>query len=96
MSDQKKESFRELLQRYHARTHPAQPAQIAPVPPKPVPAVLPCAEWMASAAAFLIECQRGLDCIPAAVVELCLHRGITLDSAAAHARFTTFHEIKYF
>ena len=68
----------------HARPRPVYPAQIAPVPPKPVPAVLPCAEWMASAAAFLIECQRGLDCIPAAVVELCLHRGITLDSAAAH------------
>lgn len=56
----------------------------APVPPKPEPAVMPCKEWMASAAAFLADCQRGLDCIPAAVVELCLHRGLTLDSAAAH------------
>lgn len=70
--------------RTHARTHPAQPAQIAPVPPKPVPAVMPCKEWMGNAAAFVADCQRGLDCIPAAVVELCLHRGITLDSAAAH------------
>lgn len=70
--------------RTHARTHPAHPVQIAPVPPKPEPAVMPCKEWMTNAAAFLADCQRGLDCIPAAVVELCLHRGITLDSAAAH------------
>ncbi|WP_374282089.1 hypothetical protein [Desulfovibrio sp.] len=68
--------------RVHARTHPAHPVQMAPVPP--APAELPGKEWMASAAAFLDDCQRGLDCIPAAVVELCLHRGITLDSAAAH------------
>lgn len=70
--------------RVHARPRPAHPAQMAYVPPKPAPAVLPCKEWLASAAAFLAECQRGLDCIPAAVVELCIHRGITLDSAAAH------------
>lgn len=70
--------------RTHARPRPARPAQTAYVPPKPEPAVLPCNEWMSNAAAFLAECQRGLDCIPAAVVELCLHRGITLDSAAAH------------
>lgn len=68
--------------RVHARTHPAHPVQVAPVPP--APAVLPCKEWMASAAAFVDDCQRGLDCIPAAVVEFCLRRGITLDSAAAH------------
>lgn len=68
--------------RVHARPRPAHPAQVAPVPP--APAALPCAEWMASAAAFLDDCQRGLDCIPAAVVEFCLRRGITLDSAAAH------------
>ena len=68
--------------RVHARTRPAHPAQVAPVPP--APAVLPCKEWMASAAAFVDSCQGGLDCIPAAVIELCLHRGITLDSAAAH------------
>ena len=70
--------------RTHARTHPAQPAQIAPVPPKSEPVTLPCAEWMANAAAFLAGCQSRLDCIPAAVVELCLHRGITLDSAAQY------------
>ena len=70
--------------RTHARPRPARPAQTAYVPPKPEPAVLPCEEWMASAAAFLADCQRGLDCIPAAVVELCLHRGITLDSAAQY------------
>ena len=70
--------------RTHARPRPAQPAQIAPVPPKPAPAVLPCKEWMASASTFLDDCQRGLDCIPAAVVELCLHRGLTLDSAAQY------------
>ncbi len=70
--------------RTHARPRPVQPAQMAHVPPKPEPAVLPCPEWMASAAAFLAECQRDLDCVPAAVVEICLHRGITLDSAAAH------------
>ena len=68
--------------RTHSRTRPAHPAQVAPVPP--APAALPCAEWMASAAAFVDDCQRGLDCIPAAVVEFCLRRGITLDSAAAH------------
>ncbi|NCB31778.1 MAG: hypothetical protein EOM66_10270, partial [Clostridia bacterium] len=68
--------------RVHARPRPVHPAQMAPVPP--APAVLPCKEWMASASTFLDDCQRGLDCIPAAVVELCLHRGLTLDSAAAH------------
>ncbi len=70
--------------RAHVRLRPVQTVQTAPVPPKPEPAELPCAEWMANGAAFLDDCQRGLDCIPAAVVELCLHRGITLDSAAAH------------
>ena len=70
--------------RVHARTRPAHPVQMAYVPPKPAPTVLPCKEWMTNAAAFLSDCQRGLDCIPAAVVELCIHRGITLDSAAAH------------
>ena len=70
--------------RVHSRRRPARPVQMAHVPPKPEPAVLPCAEWMTNAAAFLADCQSGLDCIPAAVVELCLHRGITLDSAAAH------------
>ena len=70
--------------RVHARTSPARPAQTAYVPPEPMPAAMPCKEWMASAAAFLADCQRGLDCIPDAVVELCLHRGITLDSAAQY------------
>ena len=70
--------------RTHARPRPARPAQVAYVPPKPEPAVLPCQKWMDNAAAFLADCQRGLDCIPAAVVEFCLRRGITLDSAAAH------------
>lgn len=70
--------------RVHARPRPAHPAQMAYVPPKLEPAVLPCKEWMASASTFLDDCQRGLDCIPAAVVEFCLRRGITLDSAAAH------------
>lgn len=69
--------------RTHARPS-AHLAQIAPVPPKHAPAVLPCAEWMSNAAAFLVECQRGLDCIPAAVVEFCFHRGLTLDSAAQY------------
>ena len=50
--------------RSHARTRPAQPAQIAPVPPKPEPAVLPCAEWMSNAAAFLVECQRNIETNP--------------------------------
>lgn len=68
--------------RAHARPRPVHPAQAAYVPP--APAVLPCAEWMANAATFLADCQRGLDCIPAAVVELCFRRGITLDSAVAH------------
>ena len=70
--------------RVHARPRPAHPAQMAHVPPKPEPSVMPCKEWMASATAFLADCQSGLDCIPAAVVELCLHRGITLDSAAQY------------
>ena len=56
--------------RTHARTHPAQPAQIAPVPPKPAPAVLPCAEWMASAAAFVDSCQRDLETSPEALLAI--------------------------
>ena len=57
--------------RIHARPRPAHPVQIAPVPPKPAPAVLPCAEWMASAAAFLIECQRDLETNPEALLAIC-------------------------
>ena len=48
--------------RVHARTRPAHPAQVAPVPP--APAVLPCMEWMASAAAFVDSCQRDLETSP--------------------------------
>lgn len=70
--------------RTHSRPRPARPVQVAYVPPKPEPAALPCTEWRDSAAAFLDGCQLALDCIPAAVVELCLHRGITLDSAAQY------------
>lgn len=57
--------------RTHARTHPAQPAQIAPVPPKPAPAVLPCAEWMTNAAAFVDSSQRDLETIPEALLAIC-------------------------
>ena len=57
--------------RTHARTHPAHPVQIAPVPPKPAPAELPCKEWMTSAAAFLIECQRDLETNPEALLAVC-------------------------
>lgn len=57
--------------RTHARTQPAQPAQIAPVPPKPAPAVLPCAEWMASAAAFVDSCQSDLETSPEALLAVC-------------------------
>ena len=70
--------------RTHARPRPALPVQMAHVPPKPEPVVMPCKEWMSNAAAFLADCQISLDCIPAAVVELCLRRGITLDSAAQY------------
>lgn len=57
--------------RTHARPRPAHPAQVAYVPPKPDPAVLPCAEWMGSAAAFLAECQRGLETSPKALLAIC-------------------------
>lgn len=52
----------------HARPRPVHPAQIAPVPP--APAVLPCKEWMASAAAFLAECQRDLETSPEALLAI--------------------------
>ena len=52
--------------RTHARTHPAQPAQITPVPPKPEPAVMPCKEWMTNAAAFVDSCQSDLETSPEA------------------------------
>lgn len=50
--------------RVHARPRPAHPAQVAYVPPKPEPAVLPCAVWMSSAAAFVADCQRDLETNP--------------------------------
>lgn len=57
--------------RVHARPRPVHLAQVAPVPPKPEPAVLPCAEWMTNAAAFLIECQRDLETNPKALLAVC-------------------------
>ena len=53
----------------HARPRPAHPAQVAPVPP--APAVLPCKEWMASAAAFVDSCQRDLETSPEALIAVC-------------------------
>lgn len=58
----------------HTNHRPARTIQKlleAPVPPKPEPAVLPCPEWMDSAAAFLAECQRGLETIPEALLAIC-------------------------
>ena len=52
----------------HARPRPAHPAQVAPVPP--APAVLPCKEWMASAAAFVDSCQRDLETSPEALLAI--------------------------
>lgn len=57
--------------RTHARPRPAHPVQMAYVPPKPEPAVMPCAEWMTNAAAFLIECQRDLETNPEALLAIC-------------------------
>ncbi|WP_291440944.1 primase-helicase zinc-binding domain-containing protein [Desulfovibrio sp.] len=51
----------------HASHRPVRPAQVThvpPVPPKPEPAVLPCTEWMSSAAAFLAECQHNIEASP--------------------------------
>ena len=66
--------------REHVRHSPARPAQIAPVPPKPEPAVLPCAEWMSNAAAFLAECQRDLETSPEALLAV-TGRFLTPDTA---------------
>ena len=57
--------------RVHARTRPAHPVQMAYVPPKPEPAVMPCKEWMASAAAFVDSCQRDLETSPEALLAVC-------------------------
>ena len=54
--------------RTHARTHPAQ---MAPVPSAPEPTVLPCKEWMASAAAFVDSCQSDLETSPEALLAVC-------------------------
>ncbi len=54
-----------------ARPRPAHPVQMAHVPPKPEPAVMPGARWMCSAAAFLAECQRGLETTPEALLAIC-------------------------
>lgn len=55
----------------HASDRPVRPAQVThvpPVPPKPEPAVLPCTEWMSSAAAFLAECQHNIEASPEALL----------------------------
>ena len=57
--------------RSHARPRPVYPAQVAPVPPKPAPAVLPCAEWMTNAAAFVDSCQSDLETSPEALLAVC-------------------------
>lgn len=57
--------------RTHARPRPALPAQMAPVPSAPEPAVLPCPEWMSSAAVFLADCQRDLETSPEALLAVC-------------------------
>lgn len=57
--------------RTHARPRPAHPVQMAYVPPKPEHAVMPGKEWMGSAAAFLAECQRGLETSPEALLAIC-------------------------
>ena len=45
--------------------------KIPPVPSTPEPAVLPCAEWMNSAAAFLVKFQRGLETTPKTLLAIC-------------------------
>ena len=60
-----------FARRAHVRPRPAHPVQMAHVPPKPEPAVMPCKEWMCSAAAFLAECQRGLETPPEALLAIC-------------------------
>ena len=56
--------------RTHVRPRPAHPVQMAHVPPKPEPAVMPCKEWMASAAAFVDSCQRDLETSPEALLAI--------------------------
>lgn len=57
--------------RTYVRPRPAHPVQMAHVPPKPEPAVMPCKEWMGNAAAFLAECQRDLETNPEALLAVC-------------------------
>lgn len=57
--------------RVHSRRRPARPVQMAYVPPKPEPAVMPCAEWMISAAAFVDSCQSYLETNPEALLAVC-------------------------
>lgn len=64
----------------HTSRRPVQTVQTAPVPPKPEPAVLPCPEWMDSAAAFLAECQRDLETSPEALLAV-TGRFLTPDTA---------------
>lgn len=57
--------------RTHSRPRPVHLAQVAPVPPKPEPAGLPCKEWMSSAAAFVDSCQRDLETSHEALLAVC-------------------------
>ncbi len=60
----------------HTNHRPAHLAQVKPVPhvpsvpSKPEPAVLPCTEWMASAAAFSAECQAHIGTSPEALLAI--------------------------
>ena len=55
----------------HRAAQPAHSVKVPPVPSTPEPAVLPCREWMGSAAAFLADCQRDLETSPEALLAVC-------------------------
>ena len=55
----------------HRTAQPAHGVKVPPVPSTPEPAVLPCPEWMGSAAAFLADCQRDLETSPEALLAVC-------------------------
>ena len=55
----------------HRAAQPAHGAKVPAVPSTPEPAVLPCPEWMGSAAAFLADCQRNLETSPEALLAVC-------------------------
>jgi len=55
----------------HRAAQPAHGVKVPPVPPTPEPAVLPCPEWMSSAAVFLADCQRDLETSPEALLAVC-------------------------